>query len=156
MPTPTESRRALVERILAIQHRAHKAFHRHMRRRTDGLPLTFPKLAVLGLISERPGLTVSELARRFMGAKSNISEMVERLCREGLLEKRTDEADQRLTRIHLTDGGRELLKEFWARHVAAAQEMLTGLSDEQLASVAQSLEVLAEALNESNSGGGED
>ena len=155
MPTPTATRRKLVEEILTSQHRVQKAFHRYMKRRMDGIPVTFPKLAILGMISQEPGLTVSKLARQFMGAKSNISGMVERLCGEGLLEKRADEADQRLTRIHLTTDGREVLKEFWARHVAAAQEMLAGLSEEQLASVARSLEVLSKALNNSNPGGGE-
>jgi len=154
LPTPSETRTKLVEQIMDAQQHIHKAFHRQMRHLMSGLPVTPPKLPVLGLINRHPGLTVSELARQFRGAKSNISETVEHLCREGLLEKRADAADQRLARIHLTESGQKILEKLWARHVACARDMLTALSDEQLAGVAQNLELLAQALD--NNCGGRD
>ena len=148
-------RNKLIEKILLTFHLIGKGIHRNMRGR-ESLPVTRPQLGMLWMTSQKPGRTVSELARRFMMAKSNISETVDRLCREGLLEKKADEADQRLVRLHVTEDGQKMLQAAWALHLEAAQAALAALSDEQLAGVAQSLEVLSEALNKNYSGGGDD
>lgn len=146
MQSPTADRNKTIEGILLTFHLIGKSIHRNMRNR-ESLPVTRPQLGVLWMTNQEPGLTVSELARRFMTAKSNISEMVERLCRGGLMEKKADDQDQRLVRLHVTEGGRQVLQDAWTLHMEAAQAALAALSDEQLTSVAQSLEVLSEGLN---------
>lgn len=155
MTSPMDERTKLVENILEAQHRVHKAFHRQMKTKLEGLPVTIPNLGLLGMLSDQPGLTVSELARQFMGAKSNISEMVERLAREGLLEKTPDAADQRLIRLHLTAAGLKVLKKIRAQYAAVAEAALTALTDGELQTVASSLTLLYNALDKkmTNEGG---
>jgi len=157
MADDTRERHRLVERILLNVHLVGKGLRRHAHAKDrDNLPVHGPQLGVLWMTGKKPGLTVSDLARRFMVAKSNVSEMVDRLYREGLLEKRADEADQRLVRLHVTEKGQALLQAAWAQHLATAREALAGLSDGQLATVAENLELLANALNKNNPGGGDD
>jgi DNA-binding MarR family transcriptional regulator len=155
MPAAADDRNKMVERILLTFHLVGKGLHRNMRDR-ESLPVTRPQLGALWMANQEPDLTVSELARRFMMAKSNVSETVDRLCRQGLLEKKADGTDQRLVRLRVTEDGRRMLQAAWTLHLEAARAALASLDDGQLASVAQSLEVLSEALNKNCSGASDD
>ncbi|HUW64548.1 MAG TPA: MarR family transcriptional regulator [Spirochaetia bacterium] len=154
MPASADDRNKIIERILLDFHLIGKGLHRNIWDR-ESLPVTRPQLGALWMVNQEPDLTVSELARRFMMAKSNVSGTVDRLCRQGLLEKKADDTDQRLVRLRVTEGGQKVLQAAWTLHLEAAQAALTALGDEQLASVAKSLEVLSEALNKKCSGGGD-
>jgi len=155
MTNSSEERHRLVERVLLAVHLIGKGLHRNLRSR-ESLPVSRPQLGLLWMTSRRPGLTVSDLARRFMLAKSNVSEMVERLGRQDLLEKKPDETDQRLVRLYVTEKGRLMLQTAWARHLESAGEALAGLSEGQLAEAARHLETIARSLNQNNPGGGDD
>ncbi|OAT86357.1 MarR family winged helix-turn-helix transcriptional regulator [Desulfotomaculum copahuensis] len=152
----TETRTELIKNIHGNLHRIHRILHRHMASKMHGLPVTPAQMGVLRMVRLKPGVTVSEMARLGMMTKSNISVMVDRLCREGLLEKRPDGADQRLLRLYLAAGGREILDRIGARHLAATQAALTGLTGEQLEQVAASLELLLNTLKENLAAGSDE
>ncbi|HUW65070.1 MAG TPA: MarR family transcriptional regulator [Spirochaetia bacterium] len=156
MTSSTDARSKLIEDIQTNLHRINRSLHRHMHGGMEGLPVTLPQLGLLWKISQQPGLTLSEVARQLMMTKSNISVMVDRLAREGLLEKRPDAADQRLTRLHASDAGQELLKTVWTQHLATAQTAMAGLSDQQLAEVAGSLALVYDTLAKNLATGGGD
>jgi len=147
MPNATETRYRLIESIVGDLHRIHKSLHRYIGWGLQGLPVTPAQALVLRMIKRQPGTTVSEMARRGMMTKSNISVLVDRLCREGLLEKKADQTDQRLTRLYLTAGGQKILAEIAARHMTTTRAALAGLNDEQLARVADSMQLLLRTLN---------
>lgn len=54
-------------------------------------------------INEHPGVSVSELSRRARTAKSHVSNVIDQLVTEGYVEKRQDEADQRVVRLFATE-----------------------------------------------------
>lgn len=54
------------------------------------------------------GLSQSELADRIHNKRATLSVMVDRMEKTGLVERRPDENDQRVTRVYLTDKGREV------------------------------------------------
>lgn len=156
MPGATDNRTGLVEGILETLRHIDKMFHRHMKFGLEGLPVTPHQFGMLVRISEHPGLTVSEMARNALMAKSNISEMVDRLYREGLLEKRHDRADARLTMLFVSDEGEKLLKTMKIRHRAVVEAALTGVDDERLAALAEGLELLYTAVTNNLPTGDED
>jgi len=59
------------------------------------------------LLSVNDGVTQKDLARMLRVAPPTVSKMLSTMEKAGLVERRPDEADQRLTRVHLTDAGRE-------------------------------------------------
>jgi len=58
--------------------------------------------SVLLPLYEQDGLRIGELARRSRLSKQTMTEMIRRLEREGLVERRPDPADGRASRIFLT------------------------------------------------------
>lgn len=67
---------------------------------------------VLNLLSDQPsGLSQVELGRLLIMHRSNVTGLVDRLEKRGLVARREDAADRRAYRVVLTPSGRRLLEE---------------------------------------------
>ena len=74
------------------------------------------------------GLTQSELAHRLHVAPATVTIALQRMERIGLIERRSDQRDQRVSHVFLTDRGRSLranVEENWDR---LEEQMLAGFS----------------------------
>jgi DNA-binding MarR family transcriptional regulator len=97
-------------------------------------------------VYQHPGCTPSELAERLGIARPTASRLVDRLVRQGLVARRTDDGDRRRVTLRLTRNG--------ARRVEAARdavclqmaELLADLPEPALAAASRSLDLLAGAL----------
>jgi len=110
--------------------------------------LTMPTAHLLGQVMHEPGVTVSGLSRRSGMAKSHISKSIEGLAALGFVEKRTDEADQRLLRVYPTALAEEHFKQMHSAvqsHFAAA---VSKLPSEQILDVIKGLQLLKTALEQ--------
>jgi DNA-binding MarR family transcriptional regulator len=67
-----------------------------------------PALGVLLRLVEEDGLTQAALSRRQRVEAPSMCRMVDRLEREGLVERRSDPLDRRATHVHLSPAGRSL------------------------------------------------
>jgi MarR family transcriptional regulator for hemolysin len=65
-------------------------------------------LGVLLRLSADDGLTQAQLARSLRVEAPTMCRMIDRLVRDGLVERRADPADRRATRVSLTPGGRDI------------------------------------------------
>lgn len=65
---------------------------------------------LLNILNEKNGKSQKELAERLGVKPPSITVMLKKLEQEKYIEKIQDEKDQRLTRIYITDSGRELAK----------------------------------------------
>ena len=65
----------------------------------------------LWVIGSHDGIPQRDLARRLHVARPTITVMLHKMEAAGLIARRPDEKDQRLTRIYLTDAGRRLQDE---------------------------------------------
>lgn len=63
---------------------------------------------VLEVLWEQEGLMQSELAERTLVQPATITTSLQRMEAAGLVERRPDPHDQRVTRVYLTEGGRAL------------------------------------------------
>jgi DNA-binding MarR family transcriptional regulator len=85
----------------------------HMRRARgsamlDKIGLYRGQHFVLSLLWEQEGLTHSELAERLRVQPSTVTNALKRMEKAGLLERRRDMEDQRVSRVYLTNAGRGL------------------------------------------------
>ena len=93
-----------------------------------GLELTFAQWRVLAVVGEKPGgATVTEIAARLGAEVSPVSRLVSRLVRRGVVTVVKDHRDRRVTRVTISDAGREIRdavierrREFLADVLAAA------------------------------------
>ncbi len=99
------------ETLVALLREVHKGMYELVREAFDEAGLSSTSMAILRRLHERPGSTVSDLARSTGMAKSYISKTLEHLTEQLLVEKRADPADHRLTRIYRTEYSRSRFQE---------------------------------------------
>jgi DNA-binding MarR family transcriptional regulator len=75
--------------------------------REHGIPLTSYEVLLYLSENEEGELRMGELADRMLLSRSGLTRLVDRLAREGLVERRTCESDRRGSYARLTEAGRE-------------------------------------------------
>jgi DNA-binding MarR family transcriptional regulator len=113
--------------------------------------LTPPQMAIMQRVVRHEGISVKELSQAAGLAHSTVSSMVDRLVSRGLLERRADPADGRITRLHAAG----VVKEFVAKRLAELshgplQRALNRASAAEQAQIGAALQRLRELLDETS------
>lgn len=118
-PTPGPRYRALIQLLRTAEGlwNASRVFFE----RWDLSPSQFN---VLNLIRNVPkGMTQIDLSRELIMHRSNVTGLVDRLEKRGLVERQADPEDRRAYRVVLTAKGRELIAEILPVYFAAAEQV---------------------------------
>lgn len=78
-------------------------------------------------LDESPGLTLSELSRRLLCTKGNMTRILKSMEQDGLLERRMDPLDNRAVRHALTPRGTALLTDARAAYHTFLEQRFSGL-----------------------------
>jgi DNA-binding MarR family transcriptional regulator len=89
--------------------RAYLKIDRLIEQRLRTLGLTSPQFGLLNQLSHSHGPTQQECSRALHIDKANVSGILDRLSRTGLVERLPDPVDRRYNRIYLTARGRDVL-----------------------------------------------
>lgn len=113
--------------------RAHASLVRELDeelRRSHRLPLT--SYDVLVQLESAPGgeMRMSDLAEAVLLSRSGVTRLVDRLQRQGLLDRRECPEDARGSYAVLTERGRERLREARPTHLAGVRRLFLGRLDE--------------------------
>jgi len=112
------------EEIVDLLREVHGALRERLMQGAKGTNRSIAALSLLRAVSQEPGISVNELARRTHMPKSLVSMIITDLSLERLVRKEPDPADQRLTRLLLTaTGTRELDRWRGAYRAIAAKEI---------------------------------
>ena len=87
------------------------------------------QIPVLGLVAKKDGLSQRELAKILNIKPPTVNVSVQRLEKAGFLYKKADEKDQRVTRIYLTEKGKETKAKALERIRKNEAVMLEGFSE---------------------------
>lgn len=88
---------------------------------------------LITLVTQPDGLTMGQLAQRRNLSPSGISRSIDRVAREGLVERRPNPDDQRSLLVFLTPEGHRRLRAAQVTHHAVVRErLLGGLSERDL------------------------
>jgi DNA-binding MarR family transcriptional regulator len=96
------------ERVWFRFMRLHQRLLGQITVRIRDLGLSIPQFDLLSTLTEREGISQSELAERLYVTKGNVSGLVDRLVQAGLVERRAIAGDRRSYAMHLTPEGRRL------------------------------------------------
>ncbi len=111
--------------------------------RADAAPgLTVPQLRVMMLLRRAPGSGVSAVAGHQGVSLASASALVERLVRQGLVERVQDPAERRRVRLTLTDTGADRLRSVNLGTRRAMARALQARSPSELALIAQAMDLL--------------
>lgn len=97
----------------------------------EGLGLYRGQPPVLRALWEREGLTHSELAEWLQNTPATVTRTIQRMESAGFLVRRPDPDDQRISRIYLTDAGRNVQSQVEQVFVQIEAETFAGFNPEE-------------------------
>ena len=105
---------------------SHNLMLGEIRRRLAGT-CTMPRFDLLANLEREDGQTLAALSRRMLVTAGNLTGLVDRAERDGMVERRADPRDRRLSRVYLTPAGRALITELMPKHEDHVGALLGGL-----------------------------
>lgn len=138
-----------VAQIIDNLRRVFQALNEYSKNAEKMIGLTGPQLWGLKLLAQAAPLRVSELARQMYLHPATVVGILDRLEAKGLVTRTRSQQDRRAVEITLTARGKEIVTS--APEVAQIMlvEGFAALPDEQLASVAEGMQILAQILGAS-------
>ena len=103
------------------------AFDRRVRR----LGLTRAQWLVLTRVHRRPGASQSELAEMMEVEKASAGRMIDRLEAKGWVERRAQDGDRRVKRVHLTPEAERVHKRIWRIAEVTVDDALANFSAQE-------------------------
>ncbi len=104
--------------------------------------------AALATIERRGPLTLGELAELEAVQPPTITAAVDRLENDGLVQRRRDPNDRRVTHVQITAAGRRLLEESRSRTTAYLERRLQSLTARERATLERAAAILERVLDD--------
>lgn len=128
--------------------KAHNVVFRKARARMAPY-CTMAQFDVIAQLSrEKEGITPAELSRSLLVTAGNLTGLLDRMEKAELVKRMKDEKDRRMTRVTLTDKGRDLAAKVIPLHAQDIQQILGGLNAGELKQLRGLLDKLVETLQE--------
>ena len=108
-------------------HSAAIGLLRRLRREDDAIGITSPRLSALSVVVFGGPLTLGQLASAEQVKPPTMTRIVTGLEQDGLVTRRSDPNDGRLTQIHATAKGRKILAAGRARRVGTLKKAVAAL-----------------------------
>jgi MarR family 2-MHQ and catechol resistance regulon transcriptional repressor len=127
-PAVAEAVRAYVKLM-----RATRSVTARLEPRLAECGLTLTQLGVLEAVLHLGPLPHRELGRKLLTSPANLSDVVDKLEKRGLVCRVRDAADRRMVRVELTPAGRALIEGVFPRHAEDIARAMGGLDERELA-----------------------
>ena len=135
---------------LALADQLHSAaIHllRHLRKEDDVSGLSAPRLSALSVVVFGGPVTLGQLASAEQVKPPTMTRIVTGLERDGLVRRKGDDRDRRLTRIHATPKGQKVLVAGRARRVELLASAVEKLGATELAELRRGAQLLREVID---------
>jgi DNA-binding MarR family transcriptional regulator len=110
--------------------------------------ITLPRFDLMAQLDRHPeGLRMGELSRRMMVTSANVTGIVNLLEQEGLVARDAVPGDGRAYSVRLTPAGRRSFKRMAARHEGWIIELMSGLQENERATMMTTLSTLKRGLS---------
>lgn len=107
------------------------------------LHFTPPDAGILRLLSQSPGISQQELARRLNMHASRLVAVVDSMEERGLVTRQANPKDRRIYALHLSEAGREALTAIGGAARGHEEAVCAGLDAAERAQLAQLLQKIA-------------
>ncbi|MDE8653459.1 MarR family transcriptional regulator [Novosphingobium sp. H3SJ31-1] len=102
-------------------------------RKVANLCVTRSQWAMIAVVSRHPGSTQRTIAEALEMSEASAGRLIDRLCADGLLERRDRPDDRRARAVYLTDAAEPLLARLATIARESEEKLMKGFSDEELA-----------------------
>ena len=115
--------------------------------------MTMPRFDLLANVCRSDGQTLASLSRSMLVTAGNLTGLVDRAARDGLVERRADPGDRRAWRVHVTAKGQRAFREAERRHAAKVAKLFAGLTRAEIATLINLLDKLRGGLRPAGGAG---
>jgi DNA-binding MarR family transcriptional regulator len=103
---------------------------------------------LMQLYTAKRGLSPSEFANRANVTRATITGLLDRLEREGLVERQNHPSDRRMLTVHLTDKGEALIRSILPEHFCRTKELIASLTSREQKTFVKLLRKLKSSASE--------
>ena len=89
--------------------------------------MTLARFDLLASLEREDGQTLAGLSRALLVTAGNVTGLVDRAERDGVVERRPEPTDRRVARVWLTSEGRTLIRELLPLHARLVHGLIGGL-----------------------------
>ena len=129
------------------------AIEKEVQRRFAEHDMTLPRFDVLAALDRHEEMTMSALSRSLLVSNGNVTQLVQKLIGDGLVEMRTQPTDRRSSLVRLTAEGRRRFDTLAEAHSEWIDRMLAELNFIQRERLYISLGVLKLSIAKASQGG---
>ncbi|MEW9854334.1 MarR family winged helix-turn-helix transcriptional regulator [Novosphingobium sp. M1R2S20] len=133
---PSETRRHIGLRFTVLARLLRNNFDREV----ISLNVTRSQWAMIAVVSRAPGATQRTIAEALEMSEASAGRLIDRLCAEGLLERRDRADDRRARAVYLTPAAEPLLEKLASIARESEQRMFKGFSDDELSALGDYLD----------------
>ncbi len=138
---------AAADNILADLQTVWRALRRTVEKDIKESGLTVPQVNVLDALAENDGLSLKDLSQRVSLSHSTVSGIVDRLERQGFVQRKPDVHDRRFTKIYLSEQVKSYLgQDLPSRRLRSLAEALKNGTAEERARIMEGLSILRKLL----------
>ncbi|PTM58218.1 MarR family winged helix-turn-helix transcriptional regulator [Desmospora activa] len=109
-------------------------------------PITPPQFTALLWLNDEGDMTIGELSQKMFLACSTMTDLVDRMEKNDLVERVRDERDRRVVRIHLLERGSSIIRDVMKARQAYLSEVLSHFSEEEVKEMGKHLSLLHEEM----------
>jgi DNA-binding MarR family transcriptional regulator len=135
----------LVSEIIDLYRKADRARRQYELEIWMSLSLTISQLKVLFFISNQGSATSGKLAAALGVTPTNVTGIVDRLVKQGLISRTEDIRDRRVLSLRATEKGKELVADLRARRRDYLSAVLARIEIDDLTRLAQGLTAFVKA-----------
>ncbi len=136
----------LITEIIELQRKIDRARRQYELDVWMGLPLTMAQLKSLFFINNQGSTNSGKLAAALGVTPTNVTGIIDRLVKQDLVSRTEDMQDRRMLLLQATGRGEELVVKLRERRRGYLSEALARFSVDELATLAQGFNLLAEAI----------
>lgn len=104
--------------------------------------ITTPQFLTLVVLKDKPGITMGELCERLYLACSTATDLIDRMEKNGYLERNRDPDDRRVIRLSITEKGQNIIDQVINARRRYVESILSQLTQEEIDQLERSLEKL--------------
>lgn len=138
----SQRKQGIAIRISVLARLLRSDFDRHL----SDMNITRSQWGMIAVVARRPGATQRTIAEVLEMSEASAGRLIDRLCADGLLERRAREDDRRARAVYVTEAAGPLLTKAAEVGQAIGERIFQGLDQAQLAELEQSLGVIYDNL----------
>jgi DNA-binding MarR family transcriptional regulator len=139
------SKKTLIEKIIQLQQQADQSRRQYELDIWMSLPLSIAQLKSLFFISDQGSTTSGKLAGALGVTPTNMTGIVDRLVRQGLVSRTEDVQDRRSLSLRATEAGEELVTKLRSRRTDYLSGTLRRMRVDELEQMARGLKAFVAA-----------